>query len=90
MKLKGNQAKRGRKPKFTDQQIVELMLARAGGKTNKEAFVEVSQKHGIELTRSYLTKAAGHYYRIKQQIEARVEDDDKALITLLNQHNLVL
>lgn len=90
MKLKGGTNKRGRKPKFTDQQIVELMLARAGGKSNKEAFVEVSRRHGLELTRSYLTKAAGHYYRIKLQVEQRVKDSDKALITLLNKNNLVL
>jgi hypothetical protein len=88
VKLKGGKGKPGRKPKFTNDQIVRIFQLKGQGLTNKEVFVKVSQEFDITIGRSYLTKAAGHYHRLKTLVEERLKNGDQELADLLDKHNL--
>lgn len=89
MRLKNKKNKPGRKPKFTNDQIVRILQLRQEGLSNKEVFVKVAEEFNLKIGLSYLTKAAGHYHRLKQLIEKRIADGDQQLKDLLDDRGLI-
>lgn len=88
--LKKNQNIRGRKANLTDIQIVRVFVLKAQGLSNKEIFHKVAEEFKLSLTRSYYTKAASHYWRLKERVQKRIKGGDKDLVTLLERHQLVI
>ena len=89
MKLKGHKGKAGRKPRFTNDQIVRILELKRDGSSNKEVFVMVAKEFNVKIGLSYLTKAAGHYHRLKELIIQRLADGDVVLRELLEKNKLI-
>lgn len=89
MRLKGHKSKVGRKPRFTNDQIVRILTLKKEGYSNKEVFVTVAKEFGLKIGMSYLTKAAGHYHRLRELIKQRLVDGDTVLHDLLEQNDLI-
>jgi len=88
--LKKNRNTRGRKANLTDEHIIRVFVLKAQGLNNKEIFHKVAEEFGLRLTRSYYTKAASHYWRVKEQTQKRIKAGDKDLVRLLQQYQLVI
>jgi hypothetical protein len=88
--LKKNRNTRGRRSNLTDEQIVKILILKAQGLNNKQIFHKVAEEFKLTLTRSYYTKAASHYWRVKKQTQKRIKDGDKDLVRLLRANQLVI